>query len=166
MRYVCLDLGGKRTGVAVGDSITRVVTPVDVLEVPGGGRMGTREGDVYLASLARALREHLGDPPAPGEFVLGLPLNMDGSEGPGARAVRELGARLAAATGRVVHFQDERLTSVDADWAMARSGMTHGQKKKRRDALAAAAILRDFLAALNPGGPAREHGQPEYPTGQ
>lgn len=166
MRYVCLDLGGKRTGVAVGDSITRVVTPVTVLEAPGGVQMGTQMGNEYVASLVKTLREHLGDPPSPGEVVLGLPLNMDGSEGPGARSVREFGARLASATGRAVHFQDERLTSVDADWAMARSGMTHGQKKKRRDALAAAAILRDFLAALIPGGPTRDLGPPEYPTGQ
>lgn len=161
MRYVCLDLGGKRTGVAVGDSITRVVTPVEVLEAPGGSQMGSE----YLARLAGALREHLGDPPSPGEVVLGLPLNMDGSEGPGATAVRQFGARLAAATGRVVHFQDERLTSVDADWSMARSGLTHGQKKKRRDALAAAAILRDFLAGMSPPSPTRQPSQPEYPTG-
>lgn len=151
MRYVCLDLGGKRTGVAVGDTITRVVTPVDVLDVPGGAHGGGRAEGGYLGSLAEAVREHLGDPPAPGEIVLGLPLNMDGSEGPGAKAVRALGARLAAVAGRVVHYQDERLTSVDADWAMARSGLTHGQKKKRRDALAAAAILRDFLEAAQPG---------------
>ena len=47
-----------------------------------------------------------------------------------------------------MHFQDERLTSVAADWQMARSGMTHKQKKQHRDALAAAAILSDFLNAL------------------
>lgn len=151
VRYVCLDLGGKRTGLAVGDTITRVVTPVEVLDVPGGAQGGGAAGDQYAGALAAAVREHLGDPPAPGEIVLGLPLNMDGSEGPGAKAVRALGARLAALAGRVVHFQDERLTSVDADWAMARSGLTHGQKKKRRDALAAAAILRDFLEAVRPG---------------
>jgi len=165
VRYVCLDLGGKRTGVAVGDSFTRVVTPVEVLEVPGGAQVKGPASEAYLASLAKTLREHLGDPPAPGEVVLGLPLNMDGSEGPGARSVREFGVRLATATGRVVHLQDERLSSVDADWAMARSGMTHGQKKKRRDALAAAAILRDFLATPKPEGRTREPGQPEYPTG-
>ncbi|MCC6951044.1 MAG: Holliday junction resolvase RuvX [Phycisphaerales bacterium] len=150
VRYVCLDLGGKRTGVAVGDTITRVVTPVNVLDVPSDAQGGGPAGSEYLGSLAAAVREHLGDPPAPGEIVLGLPLNMDGSEGPGAKAVRALGARLAALAGRVVHFQDERLTSVDADWAMARSGLTHGQKKKRRDALAAAAILRDFVEAAQP----------------
>lgn len=157
VRYVCLDLGGKRTGVAVGDTITRVVTPVEVLELPGGAQAEGAAGNDYLRSLAAAVREHLGDPPARGEIVLGLPLNMDGSEGPGAKAVRALGAQLAALTGRVVHLQDERLSSVDADWAMARSGLTHGQKKKRRDALAAAAILRDFLEAARPGPEGRPH---------
>ncbi|MCH7792341.1 MAG: Holliday junction resolvase RuvX, partial [Planctomycetes bacterium] len=54
-------------------------------------------------------------------------------------------------TGRRVHLHDERLTSVDADWAMAGSGLTHGQKKSRRDALAAAAILRSFLGQSGDG---------------
>ena len=57
----------------------------------------------------------------------------------------------AKVTGRVVHFHDERLSSVEADWKMARSGLTHGQKKARRDALAAAAILQAFLQTFGEG---------------
>jgi putative Holliday junction resolvase len=79
--------------------------------------------------------------------VVGLPLNMDGTEGPRARVVRAFAERLRTRTGRSLHYQDERLTSAEADWAMSRTGMTHQQKKERRDALAAAAILRDFLEA-------------------
>ena len=86
----------------------------------------------------------------PCELVLGLPMNMDGTEGKAATKARAFGAALTQRTGRAVHFQDERLTSADADWSMARSGMTHKEKKQRRDALAAAAILRDFLGALGP----------------
>lgn len=143
MRYVAVDLGDRRTGLAVGDSQTRVVTPLEVLESP----IAVRAGEQLLEDLARAIGEQLG-PHAPAELVMGLPLNMDGTEGPRAKLVREFAARLSQKTARMVRFQDERLTSAEADWGMARSGMTRGEKKSRRDALAAAAVLRDFLETL------------------
>lgn len=99
-----------------------------------------------LDALARAVDEQLGT--GAGELVVGLPLNMDDTEGPRSKSVRAFAARLGERVGRVVHFQDERLTSAAADWSMARSGMTRGEKKQKRDALAAAEILRDFLAGL------------------
>lgn len=146
MRYLAIDLGDKRTGLALGDSDTRVVTPVEVIEVPrtsDGGRS-------LISALVKKAHLHIG-PPSPGvALVLGLPLNMDGSEGGAAKSVRGFAADLTASMPYALHFHDERLTSVDADWTMARSGLTHSQKKARRDALAAAAILRDFLAAPNP----------------
>ncbi len=142
MRYLCIDLGDKRTGLAVGDAQTRLVSPLEVLEVP----VAHRGGEALLDALARAIEEQLGT--APGELVVGLPLNMDGTEGPRARLVREFASKVGARCGREVRFQDERLSSADADWSMARSGMTRGEKKQRRDALAAAAILRDFLAGM------------------
>jgi len=80
-------------------------------------------------------------------LVIGLPLNMDGTEGPRAKLVRSFAVLLETRTARVVHMQDERLTSANADWNMAGSGLTHKQKKSRRDALAAAEILKDFLAS-------------------
>lgn len=142
MRYLCIDLGDKRTGLAVGDVITRIVSPLDVLEVP----IGERGGEALLAAILSAVREHVGESVhAKGELVVGLPLNMDGTEGQRAKMVRAWAQSIANRTGRIVHLQDERLSSADADWQMARSGMTHKQKKQRRDALAAAAILRDFL---------------------
>lgn len=140
MRYIAIDLGEKRTGVAVGESISGLVTPAGVLEVPSAAA-----GDGLLSAVLAAIDEHFGT--SAGEVVVGLPLNMDDSEGPASKRARAFAAQIAARTGRAVHVQDERLTSADADWAMARSGLTHKQKKQRRDALAAAAILRDFLAA-------------------
>ncbi len=127
----------------MGDSETRLAAPVDVLHVP----LRDREGHALLEALVRATREHLGER-SPGELVVGLPFNMDGREGPRALMVRAFGARIADATRRTLHFQDERLSTADADWQMAQSGLTHKQKKERRDAIAAAAILRDFLDAL------------------
>ncbi len=139
MRYLCIDLGDKRTGLAVGDDITGLATAVGVLEVP-------RERDAgraLLSAIARAIDEHLGPRD---QLVLGFPLNMDDTEGPRAKMVRGFAAQLGEQTDRQVHLHDERLSSVQADWEMGRTGLTHKQKKHKRDALAAAAILRDFLA--------------------
>lgn len=144
MRYIALDLGDKRTGVAVGDAETGIVSPVEVIDVP------VNPAEPFLAAVARVVADHLGG--GRGDVVVGLPLNMDDTEGPRAKAVRALAERIAEATGRRVHLQDERLSSATADWTMAQSGLTRGQKKQRRDALAAAAILRDFLASHNIGG--------------
>ncbi|MCA3006509.1 MAG: Holliday junction resolvase RuvX, partial [Phycisphaerales bacterium] len=142
MRYLCVDLGDKRTGTATGDTVTGMVGPGEVLEIP----IARREGRELVEALAAAARAA-----GAGGLVVGLPLNMDGTEGPRAKMVRGFAERLGRATGLPVAFGDERLSSVDADWAMARTGMTRGQKKSRRDALAAAAILRDFLAGLAAG---------------
>ena len=142
MRYLAIDLGDRRTGLAVGDSVTGLASPLAVLEVP----VADAGGAALLDAIARAVEEQIGA--GQGEFVVGLPINMDGTEGSRAKLVREFAARIGERCGRAVHFQDERLTSSEADWSMARSGMTRKQKKQRRDALAAAAILRDFLNGL------------------
>jgi putative Holliday junction resolvase len=142
VRYLGIDLGEKRTGLALGDAESGIVSPLKVLEI-GAAADG---GRALLEGVAKAALEH-----RPDAIVIGLPLNMDdGSEGPAAKRSREFGRRLGERIAAPVHYFDERLTSSDADWAMAGSGLTHGQKKARRDALAAAAILRDFLASIDP----------------
>jgi putative Holliday junction resolvase len=136
LRFLCIDLGDKRTGLAVGDRLTGLVSPAGVLEVP----IAADSGKLLLAAIISKIHEH-----GPSALVLGLPLNMDDTEGPRAKLVRQWGDRLAQHTALPIHYQDERLTSAAADWQMARSGLTRGQKKAKRDALAAAEILRDFL---------------------
>lgn len=140
MRYLCIDLGDKRTGLAVGDAVTRLASPAGVLEVP----VAADGGALLLAAIVKAVDAH-----GPHALVVGLPLNMDDTEGPRAKLVRAWGVRIAEISKLPVHYQDERLTSAAADWQMARSGLTRGQKKAKRDALAAAEILRDYLAQLN-----------------
>jgi putative Holliday junction resolvase len=145
MRYLAIDLGDKRTGLALGDSELRLATPIEVIQVP----IGHDQGRALMGKVAAAALLHLGDPPrSPGEIVVGLPLNMDGSEGPRAMMARRFASHVAQITNRSVHLHDERLTSAAADWSMAMSGLTHKQKKERRDALAAAAMLQSFLDAL------------------
>jgi putative Holliday junction resolvase len=144
VRYLSIDLGDQRTGLAAGDAITRIATPLTVLVVP----IAERAGEALLDALARAVDDQLGPPSTRGELVIGLPFNMDGTEGPRAKLVRDFAARLAQRSSRAIHFQDERLTSAAADWSMARSGLTRRQKKDRRDARAAATLLQDFLNNL------------------
>lgn len=131
-RYLAVDVGGKRTGLALGDTLTRMAMPVEVLHVP--------RGPALLDAIVKAVKSH-----APDAIVMGLPLNMDGSEGPAVEQARAFAAEVRARTGLEVHLQDERLTSFEADQRMARSGRTRGEKKELRDALAAAALLEDFL---------------------
>jgi len=134
VRYLAIDLGDKRTGLAVGDDVTGLASPAGTIEKP------IKPGEELLAGIDAAIEEFGAD-----ALVFGLPLNMDDSEGPRAKLVRAFAERVAERTGLAIEFQDERLTSAEADWSMARTGMTRGQKKGKRDALAAAAILRDFL---------------------
>ena len=132
MRFLAIDLGDKRTGLAIGDDETRIASPLTVIEVA--------RGDVLIDAIADSIKEH-----GPDEIVIGLPLNMDGTEGPQAKLVRDFGEQLRTRCGLELHYHDERLTSFAADQQMAGTGRTHQQKKRLRDALAAAQILRDFL---------------------
>ncbi|MCE9589207.1 MAG: Holliday junction resolvase RuvX [Planctomycetes bacterium] len=132
MRYLAIDVGEKRTGLAVGGDQTGIVTPLHVIE--------TDSLNERIRQISLVVAEH-----GVNELVLGLPMNMDGTEGDAAKTVRGLKGFLEQRFGIPVHLMDERLTSHDADAKMSRSGLTRGQKKSRRDALAAAAILRDFL---------------------
>ncbi len=138
VRYLAIDLGDKRTGLAVGDDETRIATPLEVLELP------LQPGDRLIQAIIAAIEDQ-----GAGALVLGLPLNMDDSEGPRAKLVRAFAELLAQHVSLPIHFEDERLTSADADWSMAQTGMTRGQKKNRRDAIAAAGILRTFLSRVD-----------------
>lgn len=136
-RPLGVDLGDKRTGLAVGDRETGIVSPVGLIEKPMQGSDG---GAALRTEILSAAQAYDAD-----ALVLGLPLNMDDTEGPRAKLVRAFGDALAKETELAIEYFDERLTSIDADWAMAGSGMTHKQKKQRRDALAAAAMLRGYM---------------------
>ena len=148
MRFVCFDIGDKRTGAAVGDDETCIVSPVGMIEA-------TPE-DLLIERLASIVETH-----EPDELVIGLPLNMDGSHGPQAKKIAAFAERLAETVLLPIHLHDERLSSFAADEAMSQSGLTHKQKKQRRDSLAAAAILRSFLDYRSGAGAAtQDHAPP------
>ena len=78
--------------------------------------------------------------------LVGLPLNMDGTEGPQAIKAREFASELAQRAGVEIHLQDERLTSFAADEQLKGTGHTRKGRKKIQDAIAAAELIRDYLA--------------------
>lgn len=127
-----VDPGTKRVGIAA-STILGTVHPVGYLEAEPRAVMLRN-----VAALARE-RDCVG-------IVVGLPINMDGSEGPAAKAARELGVQLAEATGLPVDFSDERLTSHAAEVALGPMELTRKKKKGRTDAVAAALLLQSYLS--------------------
>lgn len=137
MRILAIDLGDVRTGLAAGDAILRLVQPLVVIE--------ERDADRRLERIAEAVASHGAD-----LLVVGLPINMDDTEGPRALSARSFGAAISNRTGLPVEFQDERLTSFEADDALRGSGLTRKGKKKVQDAIAAATILEDWMSRREP----------------
>ncbi|MDG2021639.1 MAG: Holliday junction resolvase RuvX [Phycisphaerales bacterium] len=132
MRILAVDLGDVRTGLAAGEDVTGTVQPLEVIV--------ERDESARLEKVAAAIAEF-----GPDLILVGLPINMDDSEGPRALAARAFGARLAERTGLPVDFHDERLSSFEADESLKGSGLTHKGKKKVQDAIAAANILQDWM---------------------
>lgn len=139
--WLGIDHGVRRIGVAAGDTGSGIASPAAVLDA----RPAARAFD----AIARLAADHHAD-----GVVVGLPLNMDGSEGPQARQARRFARQLQRQTGLDVRLWDERLSSFEADRALA-GRYTRKQKKARQDAVAAAAFLREFLSQ---GGPDRAPG--------
>ncbi len=138
MRFLCIDLGDVRTGLAAGDDVTMLVQPLKVIE--------ERDERRRLEKVADAIAEHGAD-----LVLVGLPINMDDTEGPRATAARTFGAALSERCGLPVEFHDERLSSFEADESLKGSGLTRKGKKRIQDAVAAATILQDWLDARQRG---------------
>ncbi|HNQ23136.1 MAG TPA: Holliday junction resolvase RuvX [Phycisphaerae bacterium] len=134
-RFLGIDYGTKRIGLAIGDTVGRLATPLATLEAP-------EPPDRQVEAVLTCAREYEVD-----AFVVGLPLNMDDTEGPQAQSVRRFGTALEAAGGLPVHYCDERLSSLTADELMQGTELTRKQKKRRRDRLAAQVMLQAFLDA-------------------
>ena len=132
MRILAVDLGDVRTGLAAGEDVTGTVQPLEVIV--------ERDEQGRLEKIAAAIADF-----GPDLILVGLPINMDDTEGPRAIAARSFGARLAERTGLPVDFHDERLSSFEADESLKGSGLTHKGKKKVQDAIAAANILQDWM---------------------
>ena len=130
MRYLAIDYGTKRTGLAICDAGETFVSPLTVIQ-------GQKELPRKIADIVRAENVEA--------VVLGLPLNMDDSEGPQAKLVFKFAEQLKEHLDVSVHFQDERLSSFGAQEKLASAEFTPSERKKRLDAVAAAQILEAFL---------------------
>ena len=131
MSVLGIDYGDRRIGLAAGDALGLVAHGLPTLE--------NTSIESVLAALRGIIKERNVD-----EIVLGLPLNMDGSEGPQAQKARAFGEALQT-LGKPVHFADERLTTERAHRALKEIGLSHAKRRKRIDRLAAQFILQVYL---------------------
>jgi len=134
MTCLGLDFGTKRIGVAISEGAGWVARGLVTIERRGGLR--------DLEAIGRLAREHEAD-----MVVMGLPLNMDGSEGRMADLARRFAAELGEHIGIEIHLFDERLSSFAADEIMQRAELKRSRRKAKRDQVAAALILEGWLEA-------------------
>ena len=137
MRVLGIDLGSKRIGIAVSDRSGVIASPLTVV-----ARSGSVEQDhrriAALVTEEEAIR-----------VVVGLPLSMDGSMGPAAKAAVAEAAKLASVVGVPVETYDERLTTVTADRSMMEARMRAEARRRIVDKIAAAVMLQAWLDGPN-----------------
>jgi len=137
MRTLAVDLGTRRVGLALSDEGGRFATPYEVVQVTSPEMAAAR----VLAVIAAEGVERI---------VVGLPLNMDDSVGPGAKQAMQWGNDVARRAAKPIVYVDERLSSFDAEQSLnerKRGGekLTRKRRKEQLDALAAAGFLQAFL---------------------
>jgi putative Holliday junction resolvase len=130
MRILAIDYGSKRTGLAICDPSETICSPLAVLD--STKNLTARIIEFIKTENAEAV-------------VIGLPLNMDDTEGPQVKSVRKFADELSKSIDIPIHFQDERLTTFAADEKLDMTDLSAGRKKQWRDAIAAADILLAFI---------------------
>ncbi len=143
-RALALDVGRRRIGLAATDDAGVMALGLDAVE-----RKTQREDVLRIARIAREKKSEV--------LVVGLPLNMDGSEGAQAAFVRRFAAAVGAAAGLPVEMQDERLSSEEAESRLRAKGWSLEKllKEKKRgavDRMAAIVILEDWLRRRSAAG--------------
>ena len=133
-----IDLGERRIGVAVSDPLAVIAQPATVIEHASLAEDVARVG--ALAAQRKAER-----------IVVGLPWNMDGSPGPATRRARRFANALRKRLGLDVVLWDERLTTLEADEALAAAGRGREERMETIDKAAAAVILQRYLDAQREG---------------
>ncbi len=132
MRYLGLDLGRARIGLALADDVLRTARPHSAVQ--------RRSDAADLAAIAEVAREYEVD-----RAVLGLPLNMDGTEGSSARFARAFRLKLGEALGVPVELEDERLSTFEAEGRLRAQGVAAREQRALIDAESAAVILQAWL---------------------
>ena len=133
MKIMGVDYGDARTGIAISDLLCSIVGSTAV--VP------SRNREKAIADIVKLCKDN-----SVGKIVVGLPRNMDGTEGARAELCREFAAALGEATGLEIVMWDERRTTVEAHNILSQLNY-HGKKRKKTvDAVAASLILEGYLA--------------------
>ncbi|SFK77055.1 putative holliday junction resolvase [Lachnospiraceae bacterium KH1T2] len=139
MKYIGLDYGSKTVGVALSDPTGKLAHGVEIVR---------RENEKRLRRTCARIESIIVDSKVD-EVVVGLPLNMDGSEGERAEKARAFADMIGRRTGLPIHMIDERLTTVEADEIMdANEIVDRRERKDRVDSIAAAIILQDYINSL------------------
>jgi putative Holliday junction resolvase len=133
-RILGLDVGTKTIGIAVSDLLGITAQPVETI------RVDTEAGELGFVRL-----KELIDTYKPVKIVAGLPKHMNGDEGIRAAASREYGAKVTTEFGIPVEYQDERLTTAQAEKVLIAGGVHRKERKKSIDKLAAVLILQSYL---------------------
>lgn len=131
-RILALDIGAARIGTAFSDESGMIASAYEVYE-----RKNTNRDTGYIARIAR-------DEKASG-IVMGLPLEMDGSENVACERVRTLAAKIFTKTNLPIFLQDERMSTKAVTWALMESDMTRKNRQAVDDKLAACYILQGVL---------------------
>ena len=135
MRIMGIDYGDARTGIAISDLLCSIVGTTTVIH--------SRNTEKTLAEILRLVKEN-----EVGRIVMGLPKNMDGTEGVRAQMCREFAQKVETASGLPVAMWDERRTTVEAHNILSQHNY-HGKKRKNTvDAVAAALILEGYMTFL------------------
>jgi putative Holliday junction resolvase len=135
-RVLAIDMGSKKVGLAVSDELRLTVRALPPLPRTPWKRL--------LSSLAELCEQF-----DVRSIVLGLPLRLDGAEGDAAQEIRRLGRNLRLSLKLPLFFQDERLTSKEAESSLRERGLRAFEISDRVDSEAASIILSDFLEAQN-----------------
>ncbi len=143
MRLIGLDYGRRTVGVAVSDPLGLTAQPLETIV--------RKEEHTLRRTLARL--EELCRVYEVERIVLGLPLNMDDSEGERAALTRAFGEKLVQRTGLPLSYEDERLTTLEAEEVLRAAGLPKKEWKKHLDQMAASLILRSYMEKE------RRHGQ-------
>lgn len=131
-RLLALDVGDKRIGVAVSDATGMLVTPVETIH--------RKNSKLDVARVAKLAEDH-----EVAAVIVGLPKNMDGTEGEQAAKVKSFAKRIVRETRLPVHFEDERLSSFTATERLVERGIDTGRNRDLIDMESAVVILQSYL---------------------
>ena len=131
-RKMGVDYGDKRIGVALTDALCIISSPYEVFQ-----NLSLEQSLQHLNDLIKQFNVD--------EVAMGLPLNMDGSEGERAKIHKDFGQKLSDLSGVNVVFVDERLTSAEAEELLIQSKVRREKRKELIDKIAAQIILQTYL---------------------